>query len=219
MLALLELLSRPSLLLTWKKCVLNRFYSRKKAVQGCKVINVALLFGMSLFAASNKAHSYEAFFTVGYQKTLGRISDRGGITGIDLRPESTGYHLAIGLHKPFGESQRHWFGVALDYDDILESSLLGYRALDYLYQPNDNWRLGAFFGAASLDSGLPQNGYYTGASLSRLNAWSQPFDAILELRFASGLARDRRLPGDPQSTSPDIFLNYVSVALGFNYRF
>ncbi len=205
-----------SFLLTWNNSVSNRFGLRKKQTLGaiCKVMCVMLL-----CSAASHAYSYEAFFTVGYQKTLGRISDRGSITGIDFKPESTGYHLAVGIHKPLGQSQRHWFGVALDYDDILDSSLLGYRALDYLYQPNDSWRVGAFFGAASLDSGLPQNGYYTGASLSRLNAWNQPVDAILEVRFASGLARDRRLPGDPQSTSPDIFLDYVSVALGLNYRF
>ncbi len=133
----------------------------------------------------------------------------------------SGYHFNWGIRKSFGETQRHYIGAGLDIDDIAGNRVLGLKAIDYQYATGKNTRLGAFIGAASMDSGLPQNGYYYGAHAT-LNNFPGPFDLKAELRYGSGLARDRLLDDDPQDpvyNRPDIFNSYSSAAISLNYRF
>ncbi|SMF59516.1 hypothetical protein SAMN02745866_03836 [Alteromonadaceae bacterium Bs31] len=137
------------------------------------------------------------------------------------RETGSAYHFSWGLRNSFGESKRHFIGAGLDIDDIAGKRVLGLKAIDYQYALTDSFRLGAFIGAASMDSGLPQNGYYYGASGTLLELLGT-FDLIAEFRYGSGLARDRILeddPDDPILGRPDIFNNYYSAALSLSYRF
>lgn len=96
--------------------------------------------------------------------------------------------------------------------------MLALRALDYEYELNEAMRIGAFFGAATLDTGLPQNGYYTGVNASYLNIIDK-LDLVVEARYGSGLARDRKLASDPSGDRTDMFLDFTSIALSLRWNF
>ncbi|GGA90821.1 hypothetical protein GCM10011369_36160 [Neiella marina] len=130
-----------------------------------------------------------------------------------------GYHFAVGVRRPFGESQKHWLGFQLEFDEILGDSMIAFRALDYQYAIDDDWRLGAFIGAASLDTGASQTGYHLGGGVTYLNVLPQ-LDIGLDLRYGDRVARDRLLPDDPQSDkSPDFFYDVLSTSLYASWRF
>lgn len=129
-----------------------------------------------------------------------------------------GYHLGFGIRSAHGSRGQHLFGFGVDVDRIHGQQLLGFRALDYQYEIAKRFRLGAFFGAASLDSGLPQNGYYGGYSVTLLSVWKN-MDLSLEVKAGDGLGRDRLLESDPEGPRQDIFVNFVSGVLMLNWRF
>ncbi|MBW8191219.1 hypothetical protein K0504_09240 [Neiella marina] len=129
-----------------------------------------------------------------------------------------GYHLGFGVRRPFGEHQQHWFGFRVDFDEVLGDSMVGFRAIDYQYQLDDHWRLGAFFGAASLDTGASQTGYYLGGGATYLNIYPQ-LDVGLDVRYGDRLARDVLFADDPETDSPDIFYDVLSTSLYLSWRF
>ena len=133
----------------------------------------------------------------------------------------SGYHLGFGIKNQYGKSQTHYFGFGIDVNEIDGSQLISYRALDYEKSWGSQFRTGAFFGAASLDSGLPQNGYYAGFNLSYANL-IKGMDLVAEYRVGDGLARDRQSRlGDPavEDGKPDVFLDFKSIALMARWRF
>ncbi len=139
------------------------------------------------------------------------------------QPSDTGYHFGIAARRHLGKNQQHRFGFGVDVDEILGDTLIGLHALDYQYVWNEQWRSGFFFGAASLDTGASQNGFYFGTSVSATNVVQQGMDIVLEARAGSGLARDRLLPDDPPAPEddnrPDIFLDFLAISLSLSYRF
>ena len=79
--------------------------------------------------------------------------------------------------------------------------------------------MGAFFGAASLDTGSSQTGYYTGFSASLTNIGQSGLDAVLEFRHGDGLGRDVLFEGDPVITEHDFFLDFDALSVSVSYRF
>ena len=127
--------------------------------------------------------------------------------------------LGFSVKAPRGMSGKHYWGVGLDIADIEGDLLLGYRAVDYQYAMTDTFRVGAFLGAASWDTGLPQNGYYFGLNASMENVFPR-VGLKLEARVADGLARDTILDSDPKGEiTPDIFADIHSVVASVTYRF
>ena len=139
------------------------------------------------------------------------------------QPSDTGYHLGIAARRHLGKNDQHRFGFGIDIDEILGDTLIGLRALDYQYLWTSKLRTGLFFGAASLDTGASQNGFYFGSSISATNIIEEGLDLVLEARAGGGLARDRLLDSDPAAPEddnrPDIFLDFLAISLSVSYRF
>lgn len=131
--------------------------------------------------------------------------------------DGTDIKATFAIHNVYGEYQHHKVGVGLDYFNVNDQRLIGYRALDYRYQVSRHFQGGLFLGAASLDSGIPQNGYYGGVNLGLLDAVFDT-DIVFEINIGSGLARDRTskdVPGE----KPDIFLDFVASSITLQKRF
>lgn len=154
---------------------------------------------------------------------LGLSAQQADYSSGDSRIDSekgrdTGYQLRMAARNSYGENQQHLLGLGLDVQRFIGDLLLGFRALEYQYQFNCDYRAGAFIGAMQLDSGAAQTGYYGGLNVSRLNTLLGA-DAVLELQYGHGLARDRLLPEDPQGRLPDMFMNVYVFNLGLAWRF
>ena len=178
--------------------------------------------GAVLLASSPvTAREWESFVSVGYNTHTAEFVFEDGST-VALSVDDSGYHLGVGIRSFYGKNKNHLFGFAIDIDEIAGDQVIGYRALDYQYLLTDNWRFGGFFGAASIDTGLPQNGFYFGLNTTWVNLFNV-FDVVLEYREGDGLARDRFVDelGDPQGEPgfPDIFLDYSSFAVKLQYSF
>ena len=98
--------------------------------------------------------------------------------------------------------------------------MIGLRALDYERAIGKHVRIGGFFGAASVDTGKPQTGYYMGlnASYRMLN---DRLGLVFEIKHGNGLARDR-IEGDPPPSvedRPDVFMDFVSTGLKLSWTF
>jgi len=176
---------------------------------------VALITGTLSYSSA----AYETFVELGINTHSGKYNTQ--VASIDDHRESgNGVHLAVGIMRNFGQSKKHWLGTGLDFDRMLGSRMTGFRAINYNYQLGKRARVGAYIGAASLDSGLPQNGYYRGANLTWQNLFANT-DIALDARYASGLARDRLLESDPHPVTrqPDIFVDIFSTSLSLKWRF
>lgn len=117
----------------------------------------------------------------------------------------------------YGKNKKHTLGIGADISQIQGQIMLGFRAVDYQYLLTERLRLGTFIGAASLQSGAPQNGYYYGANLSYLNFW-HGLGVSVEWSRGDGMARDR-LPSDPDGFKPDIFIDINQLSLGVVWQF
>lgn len=141
------------------------------------------------------------------------------------QPTDQGLYFSSAIRKSFGSSQKHKLGFALDLSGVNGDRMTGFRALDYQYQLIERWRLGGFFGVASVDSGLPQNGYYLGLNTTFFPSASKNWSLNLELSHGNGLGRDRREEAfdDPacgdDCRQPDIFLDFYRAAFTFSYYF
>lgn len=131
----------------------------------------------------------------------------------------SGIYFGISLKNRFGKNNNHLVGVGIDIDSILDERVIGYRAIDYQYVLNKKWRIGGFIGAATIDTGLPQNGYYLGANGSYF--FSEKISLTAEIRHGNGLARDRVFESDPEQVTelPDIFLDYSAFGLQVDWHF
>ncbi len=129
----------------------------------------------------------------------------------DETETSSGYALGVSAKRPVGKTNRHLFGFGVDFIEVSGQRLTGFRALDYQFKISKRIRLGTFFGAASLDSGEPQNGYYTGLNLSITDIYKN-LGFKFEIKRSDGLARDR-IEGEPQGSRPDIFIDIHSLSV------
>lgn len=145
---------------------------------------------------------------------------------LPIPPETTGsgYHLGVNIMRPIFadpfDNSRHSIGVGIDVMDLQGSTLVGYRAINYYYQLTRWIRVGAFFGAASLDNKLPQNGYYSGVNLNITNIFEN-LDVVAGINHGNGLARDKNLVPEENlpGRRPDFFINFYSTFIGLQYRF
>lgn len=179
--------------------------------------NIFLILAVNLpFAFISKADAYEPVFTLGYQHHEATIN----YELLDRDFSDNGYYFGFSVRSAYGRDGKHLFGFGIDAMQIAGDRLIGYRALDYMYRVDNQWRLGVFFGAATLDSGLPQNGLYTGASVSRLNLIGN-IDGMVSLNFGDGLARDRAFESDfiGMDNRPDIFLHFAAITTSLSWRF
>ena len=142
-----------------------------------------------------------------------------GSGGIDVADGDTGsgHILSMKIHSPHGDSQQHLLGAGVDIVDINGQQLLAFRAVDYQWVNSHDYRIGAFIGAASLDSGAAQTGYYLGGNISKPNIYKS-LGLSWEIAISSGLGRDR-LPTDPEGQRPDIFMDIYSSSLSLIYSF
>lgn len=169
-----------------------------------------------LFSYCASSTADEAFINIGYQ--YHRLENLTGDLEFDSeQPSDNSYHVSLGRRHFIDLHKKHLFGFGLEVNEILGDTFWGLRATDYLYQLNQKWRLGAFFGAGTLASGRPQNGYYMGLSVHRLD-FIPHADLGVELRYAWGLARDR-LTTDPAGVKPDIFTDFISPSIFLAFRF
>ena len=139
----------------------------------------------------------------------------------NTKPTDNGLYGAIAFHNSIGKSGRHWLGAAIDVTELLDDTVIGFRALDYQWRFSERMHTGAFLGAASLDSGLPQNGYYFGAHAGYFILPSK-LSARFELQHGEVLARDKLLTDDPgqgPENRPDTFLSYTSSSLQLAWHF
>ncbi|WP_317933522.1 hypothetical protein [Halioxenophilus sp. WMMB6] len=134
-------------------------------------------------------------------------------------PDDSGYTLTAVAHRQFGQQGNHYFGTGITVADILGDTMLGFRAMDYQYEWASRYRAGMFFGAASLDSGSSQSGYYFGFNFSVLNLGVEGLDAAFEYTHGDGLGRDTLFADDPQIEKPDFFLDFNTLSLSISYRF
>lgn len=168
---------------------------------------------------SGTTQAYEPYIKLGANYHSGHYEI--GIPAVDDNDTTgTGYHLGMGIRRSFGASNKHLIGAGIDVDKMVGQRIIGYRAIDYQYQFGAKVRSGLFVGAASLDSGLPQNGYYAGITASWIDVLAGA-DLTLELRQANGLARDRLQSSDPHPPlgRPDIFVDVSSTTLALSWRF
>ncbi|MBV6417022.1 MAG: hypothetical protein CMLOHMNK_01655 [Steroidobacteraceae bacterium] len=125
-------------------------------------------------------------------------------------------HFGLGARRAV--SARQDLGVRVEYDDIDGHSLLGVRALDYRFRVRGPIALTGFVGAARYDLATPAYGVYVGAGAQ----WREVLprlDLSLDLRYASKVARDHLVTGDPVGARGDSFYDITSAALYLSYRF
>ncbi len=108
--------------------------------------------------------------------------------------------------------------MRVEYDDIDGHALLGVRALDYRYRVRGPLALTGFVGAARYDLATPAYGVYLGAGAQWRNL-APRLDLSLDLRYASKVARDHLVAGDPVGGRGDSFYDITSAALYLSYRF
>lgn len=178
-------------------------------VMQARIIFVLFSFLLCISASTAQANN-EIQLKLGLQSHKGTWdSERSDFDNQD-HTGSAGYY-GFSLKNKVGKSQKHFIGVGVDFDTILDDQVRGYRAIDYQYALFNNIRIGGFIGAASIDTGFPQNGYYTGFNLS-YHLLKQKLGIGYELRIGDGLARDRKsdldTPADTSSPRPDIFLDF-----------
>lgn len=163
-------------------------------------------------------------FDIGYQNHDGDW-DTGNTAFDTLDSSGSDYHFGAYVRNKVGKSKKHLIGIGLNVDSILDERLIGYRAIDYRYEITDAFQVGTFIGAANLDTGFQQSGYYLGVNAAYY--FSKNIGLNFELNYGDNLARDRRSElGDPigeviddELPRPDIFLNFYSSSLSLSLRF
>jgi hypothetical protein len=125
-------------------------------------------------------------------------------------------HFGLGARRAV--SPRQDLGVRVEYDDIAGHALIGVRALDYRYRFRGPVALTGFVGAARYGLATPAYGVYVGLG-AQWRDLAPRLDLALDLRYASKVARDDLVAGDPAGGRPDSFYDISSAALYLSYRF
>ncbi|MFT7561537.1 MAG: hypothetical protein ACI93R_003464 [Flavobacteriales bacterium] len=181
-----------------------------------KYLAASIVFSLSFSLLLAQPAWAESHINAGFQShsTTQTFDDSAAGT---VKNSDSSLYLGAGFSNIYGSDQQHSFGMGIDFEHILGDRLIGLRALDYQLKVHKYIKVGGFFGAATLDSGAAQNGYYYGVNLA-LTETVKHLDIVLEMRFGDGLARDR-ITGDPAGTPPDIFMDYQSSALYARWNF
>jgi hypothetical protein len=125
-------------------------------------------------------------------------------------------HFAIGARRAV--SDRSDLGVRLEIDDVDGSMLVGVRAIDYRYRFANPLAFTFFVGAARYDLATPAYGIYYGIG----GQWRDLFagwDAGVDLKYATKVARDHLLPSDPASVRNDSFYDISGATFSISRRF
>ena len=162
-----------------------------------------------------RAEGAELFVDLGVNASETRIDLDDDIPRLTSDREVAA-HFGIGARRRVSAHQD--LGVRVEYDEIDGHSLLGVRALDYRYRFAGPFALTAFAGAARYDLATPAYGLYIGAGAQWRDLLPR-VDLALDLRYASKVARDDLVDGDPVGGRPDSFYDITSAALYLSYRF
>ncbi|WP_096084744.1 hypothetical protein [Agaribacterium haliotis] len=175
---------------------------------------------VSLLLSSAAPFAAELVLQAGVQQFDGSQDKGPQQDGSDGTLELSGSSPSFGLvlYNNIDTKQRHWLGAGFDYYELESMALKGFRAIDYQWRFSERFYTGAYIGAASLDSGYPQNGYYFGASLGAF-VWQDKLSLKAELRRGEGLARDKLPDEQDGSVQPDLFLDFNSLALQLGWHF
>lgn len=180
------------------------------------ILFVATFYVLTMFL-SPLAVAVEVTFSAGYQShELDWSTTNAEFDNQDF--SDSGYDFGLSIKNGVGKNKRHFIGSGVDVHSISGDQVIGLRAIDYEYALSDQFRLGGFFGAASIDTGLAQHGYYMGLNTNYF--FSEALSIGLEFKHGWGLARDRLVDGDPVSdiNRPDIFLDYYALGFQLNWR-
>ena len=178
------------------------------------IVRYFCIFFLAFFSVID-SHSTEFHIDIGAVQSEAEFLT--GIEGADRSTESSsGYYFGVGAKRKYGVSKNHFFGVGVDVFDFSGQRFTGFRALDYQYGWGEYLRLGGFFGAASLESGRPQNGFYLGVNVALVDLYKHT-GIRLEFKRADGLARDRF--GSEQGSRPDVFADINSFSLSVLFTF
>lgn len=124
-------------------------------------------------------------------------------------------HIGLGVRRTVAAN--HDLGARIELDEFDGEPLLAVRALDYRYRFANAFALTGFLGAARYDLATPAYGYYGGIGAQWRN-FANRWDLSLDLRYGDKLARDRLLPGEPQTPRNDSFFDIVSATVYLSYR-
>lgn len=163
-----------------------------------------------------RAHGAELFVDFGANANEVRIDLDDDIPRTTTDREIAA-HFGLGARRAVTAHQD--LGVRVEYDDIGGSALIGVRALDYRYRFDGPIALTGFLGAARYELATPAYGIYGGIGAQWRSVLRSNFDLSLDLRYASKVARDDLVAGDPAGGRPDSFYDVASAALYLSYRF
>lgn len=125
-------------------------------------------------------------------------------------------HFGLGARRKV--TARQDLGVRIEYDDVRGHAFLAVRALDYRYRFTGPLALTGFLGAARYDLATPAYGVYLGVG-AQWRDLAPRLDLSLDVRYASKVARDHLVAGDPVGGRDDSFYDITSAALYLGYRF
>ena len=129
---------------------------------------------------------------------------------------ATGAHLAVGARRAV--SEHNDLGARVDLDEVGGHSLIGVRLIDYRWRFHNPLALTGFLGAARYSLATPAYGIYFGLGLQWRNVLPH-LDAGIEVRYYDNVARDRLLPGEPQTQRPDSFYDIFGGVFSLSYHF
>lgn len=163
------------------------------------------------------ANAGEITLTIGADHTK-TIFTEDDSNVIDENSKISSAHFGLRAKKVFGSKRLNLLGTGVDFGKVGGFNYVGYRAIDYERILGNQLKVGTFIGAASIDSGLPQNGYYYGANLSFNYPKTKALSTILEFRYGRGLARDRILDSDPEGKErPDMFVDFSTISIALSW--
>jgi hypothetical protein len=128
----------------------------------------------------------------------------------------TGAHFALGARRAVSDASD--LGARIEVDDVDGHTLLGARAIDYRYRFSRRTAFTFFVGAARYDLETPAYGLYYGIG-GQLRDIVPGWDAGIDLRYATKVARDHLLPQDPGGVREDSFYDIESATLSISRRF
>lgn len=135
----------------------------------------------------------------------------------DFSDGDTGYHIGVGAYRNRDDSK--WvYGVKLELQDVVGSSLLSVRAIDVGYEMTPRFTINGYLGATRYDLSTPAYGYRAG--LGGRYWFSQRWALSAEASYGDAAARDKLLPEEqPITGSPDIFFDIVQLSIYLKYKF
>ena len=171
--------------------------------------------GSATGAGADSDKNYELFVAAGVNAFRANIS----ITELTPRTDTPLMHAGdFGLGARRFVSEHSDLGARVDFDEFDGHSLIGVRLIDYRYRFSRHFAVSASLGAARYDLATPAYGFYYAAALQWRDMVPH-LDLGLEGRYYDTVARDRLLPGEPQTSRPDSFYDIYGSVLSLTYHF